>query len=438
MIFDSVKTKIKGAISVEDFSRYIAPLSYIENESKLDHVIITAPNPYIASWVQTKFSDHIANLFEKETGVRPDIIVHGKHSAKSSVQIAEVISRENKNSVRTMLNPSYTFDTFVVGSSNHFAFTVAKAVSDKPGEVYNPVFIHGGVGIGKTHLLQAIGNELAKKDKRVIYSSSEQFTNDFLYSLNTKTSDRFREKYRNCDLLLIDDIQFFSGKEATQEAFFHTFNELHNQGKQIVLTADKNPKQIAGLEERLKSRFLWGQIADIQRPELETKIAIIKKKCEIDMIRIDDEIIHFIASHLDENIREIEGALIKIRGYANMLGQAITIDFVKDTLKDYIKEKRENITISEIINIVCKELNCKPSEVCSKSRIKQVANARKIVIFLTRKLTQSSMPNIAEHFGMKDHSAVSHSLKTIDKEIENDSQLRLQIDEFINIITAAH
>ncbi|MGE4294210.1 MAG: chromosomal replication initiator protein DnaA [Campylobacterales bacterium] len=439
MIFETVRQELKKVLPVTDYSRYVEPLAYAESESKSDLAILEAPNPYIASWVQTKYSARLADLFEIHTGVRPRIHLRLKSRAKGpNVTPIETVMKENRPARSTLLNPSYVFDSFVVGSSNQFAHTIAKAVAENPGKIYNPVFFYGGVGLGKTHLLQAIGNQLQSEGKVVIYSTIEQFINDFTYHLRNQTMDRFREKYRKCDLLMIDDVQFLSGKEETQKEFFHTFNELHAAGKQIVLTADKSPKQIAGLEDRLKSRFVWGQVADIQPPGLETKIAIIKKKCEIDMIVLEDEIVSYIATHMDENIREIEGTLIKLNAYSKMMNQTITMDFAKDVLKEHIKEKRENITLDEIIDVVAKELNCKPSEIRSKSRVARIVNARRMVIFLARKLTPNSMPLIAEYFGMKDHTAVSHAMRKIAQIMESDADFKVKIEELSNKIGARH
>lgn len=438
MIFDTVKDELKKQISTVEFERYISTLEFIEKRSKSDLVVIEAPNPFIASWTQTKYSTRISDIFEQLTGIKPTVQISQKSKAKTSKNSQELITKENRPIKGTLLNPSYVFDSFVVGSSNQFAFTVAKAVAESPATAYNPLFIYGGVGLGKTHLLQAIGNELASKGKVIIYSTIEQFINDFTHHLRNHTMDRFREKYRSCDLLMIDDVQFLSGKEETQKEFFHTFNELHTAGKQIIMTADKNPKEIAGLEDRLKSRFIWGQVADIQPPGLETKIAIIKKKCEIDQISLDNEIISYIATHMDENIREIEGTLIKLNAYSKMLNQQISMDLTKDVLKEHIKEKRENITIDEIINLVAKEQNCKPSEIRSKSRVASIVNARRMVIYLTRKLTPNSMPIIAEYFGMKDHTAVSHAMRKINEIIAADAGFKLKIDELSNKISSMH
>lgn len=434
MVFDTIKDELKKVISDIEFDRYIKNLEFIEKKSKSDLVVIEAPNPYIASWVQSKYSENIINLFEKFTGIKPTLQIVQKSKGRSTRTVLDTSSKESRPKKGTLLNPSYIFDSFVVGSSNQFAFTVAKTVSENPGSAYNPLFIYGGVGLGKTHLLQAIGNELASKNKVVIYSTTEQFKNDFIHHLRHRTMDRFREKYRSADLLLIDDVQFLSGAEETQNEFFHTFNELHSAGKQIVMTADKNPKEIAGLEDRLKSRFLWGQVADIQPPELETKIAIIQKKCEIDHIYLEKDIINYIATHMDENIREIEGTLIKLNAYSKMINQQITMELAKDVLKEHIREKRENITIDEITKLVAKEQNCKPSEIRSKSRVASIVHARRMIIYLTRKLTPNSMPIIAEYFGMKDHTAVSHAMKNISKMIEEDASFKLKMDELTNKI----
>jgi len=250
--------------------------------------------------------------------------------------------------------------------------------------------------------------------------------------------DRFREKYRQCDLLLIDDIQFLSGKEATQEEFFHTFNELKDANKQIILTADKKPKEIAGVEDRLISRFEWGLLADIQAPELETKIAIIKKKCEINRVYLENDVVDYIATVIDTNAREIEGILSKLHAYSKMMSKELSLDFTKDVLKDHIKEKRENITVEDIIKVVSKELNVKVSEIRSKVRTKGVVYARRVAIYLTRNLTQNTMPELAKYYGMKDHTSVSHTMKAIGKLIKEDAEFRIKIEELSNKITTNH
>jgi len=290
--------------------------------------------------------------------------------------------------------------------------------------------------LGKTHLLHAIGNFNLARNKQVIFTSLEQFMNQFTHHLRNGTMDRFRDKYRSCDILLLDDIQFLSRKEETQKELFHTFNELHGNGKQIVMTSDQHPKKIAGLEERLRSRFEWGLIVDIQPPELETKIEIIKKKCELNGIHIDNEIVNYIAANMGNNIREIEGIIIQLNAFANMMNQSITLEFAKNVVKNQIKERSENITIDDIVKVASRELNVKPSEIKSKSRSRKIVEARRIVIYLARSLTPNSMPSLAQYFGMKDHTAVSHAMKKINEMIDKDENFKAKIEELSHKITS--
>jgi chromosomal replication initiator protein len=309
-------------------------------------------------------------------------------------------------------------------------------VAEKPGALYNPLFLYGGVGLGKTHLIQAIGNHQIAMGKKVIYTTFEQFMNKFTSHLRSQTMDRFRDHFRECDVLLIDDIQFLSRKEQTQEEFFHTFNELHQAKKQIVITSDRQPNKIAGLVDRLRSRFEWGLMADIQPPGLETKIAIFQKKCEIDGIDLNQDIINFIASNMGDNIREIEGAIIKLNAYAGLMNQELTLDFAQNVIKDQLTEKQTNISIDDIVKVISKELNIKLSDIKSKKRTKDVVAARRISIYLTRNLTPNSMPQIAVYFGMKDHTAVSHAMKKINEIVDNDENFKVVLEEYANKITS--
>ncbi len=436
MIFDTIRKLLKTELTEVEYNNYLLGLVFDEEASKSDLVVLKAANPFIAKWVESKYASKIAHLFEMQTGIKPEVRVgvgQTKKTKKESAKFDSAVSISQK-SKSTILNPSWTFDSFVVGSSNKFAHTAAISVAEKPGKLYNPLFIYGGVGLGKTHLLHSIGNKLTIDGKNVIYATIEQFMNDFTSHLRNQTMDRFREKYRNCDALLIDDVQFLSNKEGTQEEFFHTFNELQSNGKQIVMTSDKHPKQIGGLEARLKSRFESGLIADIAPPELETKIAIINKKCELNGIHLSSEVVGYIAATLGESIREIEGVIIKLNAFAKMMGQEITLEFAKNVLKDQLRETRENITIDHIVEIVSKELNIKPSEIRSKSRSTSIVNARRIVIYLARNLTPNSMPIIANYFGMKDHTAVSHSIKKINETIKNDRDFEVKLEELKNKI----
>ena len=329
----------------------------------------------------------------------------------------------------TLLNPLFTFDSFVVGESNQFAYSVAKSVSENLGTQYNPLFIYGGVGLGETHLLHAIGNYVQSLGKRVISVTLEDFTNIFISHIRTHSMDKFRDKFRACDILLIDDIQFLSQKEKTQDEFFHTFNKLHSENRQIVLISDKPPKKIIGLEERLISRFEWGLMADIHAPNLEMKISIIQKKCELSKIYLSEDIVHYLATHMGDNVREIEGAIIKINALSTLLYQEINLDFVQNAIKDHIKEKREKVTLDDIVEVISKELNVKPSDIKSKKRQKAIVHARRVVVYLARNLTLNSMPQLALYFGLKDHSSISHMMSKIYNTLETDKSFKLLLEE---------
>ncbi|MBD3800427.1 MAG: chromosomal replication initiator protein DnaA [Campylobacterales bacterium] len=436
-IGDTILEMLKEEISEVEYNRYVKQMSFLSKASRSDLAVFEVPNPLVANWIKNRYTGKIAHLFELKTGTAREVIVRVKKpkgaSGKSGGTVAAAPVEAPKHS---MLNPAYTFENFVAGSSNQFAYAAAKSVSDRPGQVYNPLFIYGGVGLGKTHLMQAIGNVGLLQGKTVVYTSVEQFVNDFTRHLRNQTMDRFKEKYRQCDLLLIDDVQFLSNKIQTQEEFFHTFETLRSEGKQIVLTADKPPKRIAGLEARLQSRFEWGLVADIQPPELETKIAIIRKKCDINRVILGDDVVNYIATVIDNNTREIEGILSKLHAYSQLMHQEITLDFAKNALREQLQEKSDNISIDGIMKTIAKELNVKPSEIRSKSRSRNIVSARRIAIYLARELTPMSMPQIAQYFGMKDHSTVSHTMKKIHQLLEEDENFKVKINELHNKITA--
>ncbi len=435
MLYEEVLKLLKEEISESEYSRYISKLTFDEKNSKSDIAVFIAPNPLICRWVKTKYIQKLAHLFEVKTGKKPHIEIVTKSFSPTIKTTSQKTTKETTNTHSSTLNPSYTFDSFVVGSSNQVAYSVAASISENPGKLYNPFLIYGFSGLGKTHLLHAIGNDAIQKGATVIYATSEEFMNDFTYNLKNHTPDRFRAKYRECDYLLIDDIQFFSGKEGTQEEFFHTFNELHRQNKQIILTSDKPPKKIAGFEDRLRSRFEWGMLIDIQPPQLETKISIIEKKCELNGVDLNADIVQYIATNMGDNIREIESAITTIHGFANMMSQTITLEFAKDVMKDLIKEKKESVDLEDIIKIISKELNVKPSDIKSKKRTKNIVEARRIGIYLARTLTPNSMPALAQYFGMKDHTAVSHNMKKINQMIEENENFRLKVEGLKNSIT---
>src|SRR5574344_1282670 len=424
-------TIIQKESNKSDYDRYLKQLVYKKVSSDENIAIFEVSNKYIASWLKSKYTELIQHCFEVFNGSKPKIEIKLAGEKKSKKEIIKE-QVENETSESTIVNPSYTFDSFVVGPSNQMAYNASLAVANKPGIQYNPLFIYGGTGLGKTHLLQAIGNHALEKGKTVIYVTIEQFMNDFTFSIKNKNMEHFRAKYRNCDVLLIDNVQFLSGKEQTQEEFFHTFNELHNAKKQIVMTSDRLPSQIASLVDRLKSRFEWGLTADIQIPGLETKIAIIEKKSELNGINLSRDIVSFIATTLDSSIREIEGVLIRINASASLLNLEINLQMVQNLLKDQIKENKENIKLPDIISLVANELNIKPSDIKSKKRTVAVANARRVVIYLARELTPNSMPDIAKVLGMKDHSSISHNIKKTNELMEKDENFKLVVQNLKN------
>ena len=432
MVANEVLELLSKEILPSEFECYIKQLKFNEKSSNSTNVVFNAPNEIIAKFIQTKYAAKIAHLFEVKTGQKP--VVEVQAPTKIASKPAKKVDVKEIKAQSSLLNPSYTFENFVVGDSNQFAFLSAKAVSEQPGKIYNPLFIYGPTGLGKTHLLQSVGNFCLNGGKMVICVTSEQFITDFTYNLNNHSMERFREKYRNCDVLLIDDVQFLGKTDKIQEEFFHTFNELHAKNGQIVMTSDRQPKLLKGFEDRLRTRFEWGIIADITPPELDTKIAIINKKCEFDKIYLGIEVINYIATNMGDNIREIESAIINLNAYARLMRQEITLEFAKNILRDQIKEKRENINLESIVEIVSKELNVKPSEMKSKSRSKNIVEARRIVIYLAKNLTPNSMPQIAQFFNMKDHSAVSHSIKKINELIETNEYFKVRVEELKNKI----
>ncbi|MBC2882671.1 chromosomal replication initiator protein DnaA [Campylobacter sp. Marseille-Q3452] len=432
MVANEVLELLSKEILPSEFECYIKQLKFNEKSSNSTNVVFNAPNEIIAKFIQTKYASKIAHLFEVKTGQKP--VINVQAATKTQSKPAKKVDVKEIKAQSSLLNPSYTFENFVVGDSNQFAFLSAKAVSEQLGKIYNPLFIYGPTGLGKTHLLQSVGNFCLNGGKMVICVTSEQFITDFTYNLNNHSMERFREKYRNCDVLLIDDVQFLGKTDKIQEEFFHTFNELHAKNGQIVMTSDRQPKLLKGFEDRLRTRFEWGIIADITPPELDTKIAIIKKKCEFDKIYLGTDVINYIATNMGDNIREIESAIINLNAYARLMRQEITLEFAKNILRDQIKEKRENINLENIVEIVSKELNVKPSEMKSKSRSKNIVEARRIVIYLAKNLTPNSMPQIAQFFNMKDHSAVSHSIKKINELIETNEYFKVRVEELKNKI----
>ncbi|MCG8254766.1 chromosomal replication initiator protein DnaA, partial [Clostridioides difficile] len=331
--------------------------------------------------------------------------------------------------------PKYTFDTFVIGNSNRFAHAACVAVAESPAKAYNPLFLYGGVGLGKTHLMHAIGHHIVsqKKDSKVVYVSSEKFTNELINSIKDDKNEEFRNKYRNVDVLLIDDIQFIAGKERTQEEFFHTFNTLHEANKQIIISSDRPPKDIPTLEDRLRSRFEMGLITDIQAPDFETRIAILRKKAQLERIDVPNEVMSYIAKNIKSNIRELEGALTRVVAYSSLSNRVISFDLATEALKDIITtSKNEEINVLRIKEKVSSVFNLKMEDFNSKKRTRSIAYPRQIAMYLTRELTDLSLPKIGEEFGGRDHTTVIHAHDKVSKDIEESEEIKTKIDKIIS------
>jgi len=349
----------------------------------------------------------------------------------------EPVAVNKKNSAPYFLNARYTFDTFVVGGNNEFARAAALAVAENPGEIYNPLFIYGGVGLGKTHLMHSIAHFVLTQnpEAKVLYVTSEKFTNELIDSIQKNTTNQFREKYRSIDILLIDDIQFIIGKERTQEEFFHTFNTLHESKKQIIISSDRPPKEMVTLEDRLRSRFEHGLLADIQSPDYETRMAILRKKEELDGLKIDEEVLRYIATNIKSNIRELEGALTKIVAFSRLKKRELNLLLAEEALQDIISPNEKKVITPEyIVEVVAEHHNLTPAEIYSKDKSRSISYPRQIVMYLCRKLTPLSVTEIGRILGGRDHSTVLHGYDKVVKDIDNDSSVHNMIDVLIKKI----
>ncbi|KSU81672.1 MULTISPECIES: chromosomal replication initiator protein DnaA [Fictibacillus] len=405
-----------------------------------DTLIITAPNEFARDWLESRYSTLISETLQDVTGAALDVkFIIPQNQMEEEVDFEKVLKKTQKVNVeqqeevaQSMMNPKYTFDRFVIGSGNRFAHAASLAVAEAPAKAYNPLFIYGGVGLGKTHLMHAIGHYVVdhKPNAKVAYLSSEKFTNEFINSIRDNKTVEFRNKFRSVDILLIDDIQFLAGKEQTQEEFFHTFNALHEESKQIVISSDRPPKEIPTLEDRLRSRFEWGLITDITPPDLETRIAILRKKAKAEGLDIPNEVMLYIANQIDTNIRELEGALIRVVAYSSLINQDMNADLAAEALKDIIpSSKPRMITIHHIQEIVGRHYNIKLEDFTAKKRTKSVAFPRQIAMYLARELTDNSLPKIGEEFGGRDHTTVLHAHEKISNLMVSDQQLQKSIKE---------
>jgi chromosomal replication initiator protein len=408
-----------------------------------DLLIITAPNEFARDWLEERYSQLIAGILYEITGEELSvkfIIPQNQRETESDVQLPPKKVRKDDDHgefPQGILNQKYTFDTFVIGSGNRFAHAASLAVAEAPAKAYNPLFIYGGVGLGKTHLMHAIGHYVLDHNPaaKVVYLSSEKFTNEFINSIRDNKAENFRNKYRNVDILLIDDIQFLAGKESTQEEFFHTFNALHEESKQIIISSDRPPREIPTLEDRLRSRFEWGLITDITPPDLETRIAILRKKARAEGLDIPNEVMLYIANQIDTNIRELEGALIRVVAYSSLINKDINANLAAEALKDIIpSSKPKVITILDIQKTVGELFSIKLEDFKAKKRTKSLAFPRQIAMYLSRELTDYSLPKIGEEFGGRDHTTVIHAHEKISKLLQSDAQLQRQMKELHELL----
>ncbi|MDD3852411.1 MAG: chromosomal replication initiator protein DnaA [Syntrophomonadaceae bacterium] len=402
---------IRDEIGDTSYEIWFSQVKY--NTMRNNKVFITVPNTLTREWIESRYLETMQNNMRSLTV--QDV---------SLVLTTEPVTE--KEGSFPSLNSKYSFDTFVVGNSNRFAHAACYAVGESPSRAYNPLFIYGGVGLGKTHLMQAIGHHILTKNKTafVMYVSSEQSTNELISSIRDDKTAAFRNKYRNIDVLLIDDIQFLAGKERTQEEFFHTFNTLYEANKQLVISSDRPPRNIPTLEDRLRSRFEWGLITDIQPPDLETRIAILRKKAQTDGLNIPYDILDYIANYIESNIRELEGALIRLVAYATITNKPLNMDTAAEALKDILPPPGPTkITIEMIQKEVCTYYNVEKSELISKKRHKQIVVPRQVAMYLCRSLTDASFPQIGDQFGGRDHTTVIHSVEKMEREIQTDTEL---------------
>lgn len=432
-LWDDACTKLRGMLNEDTYNLWFAALKPV---SHTNHVFsIGVPNEFIQIWLQENYRDLIRDILAQVSGdalsvkfvVQADLKAPTPPPAPKQIEVAD--PKESKDG-ESKMNPRNTFDSFVVGPSNHFAHAASMAVAQSPAKAYNPLFIYGGVGLGKTHLMQAIGQyaNSKKRTSKVVYISSERFINEFIAAIQNSSLVKFRKKYRQADILLIDDIHFLGGKERLQEEFFHTFNSLFDAHKQIVMSSDRPANEIPGLEQRLVSRFEWGLVTELQPPDMETRVAILRKKEEQMQIKLPDEIIFFLAEKIRSNIRRLEGALIRVASYASLTGAELTPQAIEHLLRDALhEESRRSITVESIQKRVAEHFDIRMADMTSKRRPQNIAFPRQVAMYLTRKLTHGSLSDIGESFGGRDHGTVLHACRLVESLMEQDPSLRQTI-----------
>lgn len=429
-------------ITDQNIKTWIEPIELIDISNNSIHIQV--PNRFVKDWIKDNYKGIIEktayeldkNEYKLKIEVNSQIKKKIKKEKNETIDLnkEKILNKKNIDIIdESNINKKYTFESFVSGSSNQFAHAAAMAVSNNPATIYNPLFIYGGVGLGKTHIIHAIGNQILNKNNnlKICYYSSEKFTNELINSLRHAKMQEFRNKFRSIDVLLIDDIQFIAGKKSTQEEFFHTFNALYESHRQIVVTSDKFPKEIPDLEERLRSRFEWGLIADIQAPDIETKQAILRMKAEQNNIDLPEDVAFFLANSITSNIRELEGYLIRIGAYSSLTSTPINLDMAKSVLKDILVEHNKEISIEKIQKTVAEYFQIKQTELKSTKRLKNLVMPRQIAMYICRKMTDMSYPEIGAKFGGKDHSTIIHAIKKIDKKIDEDVHTQAIVEKLM-------
>jgi chromosomal replication initiator protein len=442
MNLDEAWSKAVEAIGVkvgsQAFDLWFRPLKLVQVQD--GQLVLEVPNKFFKEWIEDHYPEIIPKTIEQFTkevvSVKYRVVQRKEPVAEKKVETKQADRRSKLASRGIFLSPKFTFDTFVIGSSNQFAHAAARAIADAPGKAYNPLFIYGGVGLGKTHLMNAIGNKIIDdvSNVKLLYAPAEQFTNEFVYSMRNDKMVEFKAKYRNMDVLIIDDIQFIAGKSGTQEELFHTFNALYDSQKQIVFSSDRPPRDISPITERLRSRFGMGLIADIQPPDVETKMAILGKKSDIEGIQLPEDVSYFLASKVRSNIRDLEACMIRLGAHSSLTGHEITVEMAKNVLKDLIHDEEKALSIDYIQKTVCEYFGLKIQDIKAKKRTRDIAFPRQVAMHLCKVLTDSSLNEIGKCFGGKDHSTVIHANKIIEERRKTDEDFNDKIDYLIKKI----
>ncbi|HVM95498.1 MAG TPA: chromosomal replication initiator protein DnaA [Candidatus Acidoferrales bacterium] len=429
---------LRDRIDPDDYESFIRRLRPVAAKDR--NLLVEAPNKPAVDLITDRYLNIIEEVLSQRLGTPVRVLLQTPTAAQQELfplaVPAPAATGVGKHRRSSTLIPKYTFDNFIVGASNQFAHAACKAVANLPGNHYNPLFLYGGVGLGKTHLVNAIGHQILDResDRRVVYLSSESFMNELINALRRDRMDDFKARFRRVDTLIVDDVQFLAGRERTQEEFFHTFNSLYESRRQIVLTSDKFPKEIPELEERLRNRFEWGLIADIQPPDMETRVAILEKKAEVEHIELPHDVALFLASNIDSNVRELEGSLTRLGAFASLNKCEITVDFSRQVLQNILREKSSAITIDSIQRAVCDFFHVRPADLRSKKRTRIVALPRQVAMYLCRRYTDASFPAIGDRFGGRDHSTVIHATQVVEQRIKEDPTMRAAIDRLQRIL----